>query len=173
VSRTQAEIVAEACRGDRGAFALLVERYRAPLISYLFGLVSTRDTAEEMAQEVFCRAWQHLPRIRQPDRLVNWLYQTAHNLAVSALRRPRMTSLPAELPGGESPVLREDHGPAIHKAVGNLPEPFRSAVALRHFSSMSHEQIAEYLGVPEGTVRSRLSRGYALLRVSLGYLKGE
>jgi RNA polymerase sigma-70 factor (ECF subfamily) len=173
VSRTQAEILASACRGDVSAFAQLVEDLRAPLISYLLGIVGTRDPAEEMAQEVFCRAWQHLPRIRKPDRLVSWLYQTAHNLAVSALRRPRLAALPEDLPARATTLPPDEHGLALHRAVGQLSEPFRSTVALRHFSGMSHGQIAEYLGVPEGTVRSRLSRAYAQLRKTLGPLMEE
>jgi RNA polymerase sigma-70 factor, ECF subfamily len=173
VSLTQAEIVARACTGDVQAFTLLVERYRAPLISYAFGLVGIRDQAEELAQEVFCRAWQHLPRIRQPDRLVHWLYQTAHNLAVSALRRPRLAVLPTELPEREPDPAPDANAPEIHRAVGELAEPFRTAVMLRHFSGMSHEQIAAFLSVPEGTVRSRLSRAYAQLRSSLKTLLEE
>jgi len=173
VSLTQAEIVARACTGDVQAFTLLVERYRAPLISYILGLVGMKEQAEELAQEVFCRAWQHLPRIRQPDRLVNWLYQTGHNLAVSALRRPRLASLPSELQERESGPPPDANAPEIHRAVGELAEPFRTTVALRHFSGMSHEQIAAYLGVPEGTVRSRLSRAYAQLRTSLKSLMEE
>jgi RNA polymerase sigma-70 factor (ECF subfamily) len=173
VSLTQAEIVARATAGDVGAFSQLVEHYRAPLISYLFGLVGARDPAEELAQEVFCRAWQNLPRIRQPDRLVNWMYQTAHNLAVSALRRPRLAALPEELPARDPAPTPDEHGPEVHQAVGELSEPFRSTVALRHFSGLSHEQIAAYLGVPEGTVRSRLSRAYTQLRKRLKNLVEE
>jgi RNA polymerase sigma-70 factor (ECF subfamily) len=173
VSLTQAEIVARACTGDVQAFSLLVERYRAPLIAYVLGFVGRKEQAEELAQEVFCRAWQQLPRIRQPERLVNWLYQTAHNLAVSALRRPRLAALPAELQERESGPPPDAHAAEIHRAVGELAEPFRTTVALRHFSGLSHEQIAAYLGVPEGTVRSRLSRAYTQLRVSLQFLREE
>lgn len=173
MSLTQAEILARATAGDVEAFAQLVERYRAPLISYVFGLVGARDPAEELAQEVFCRTWQNLPRIRQPERLVNWMYQTAHNLAVSSLRRPRLAPLPDDVADRSPAPSPDEHAPAIHQAVGELPEPFRSTVALRHFSGMSHEQIAAYLGVPEGTVRSRLSRAYTQLRKRLKNLVEE
>jgi RNA polymerase sigma-70 factor (ECF subfamily) len=174
VSGTQAQIIAQAGQGNLSAFTVLVERYRAPLISYLYGLIGGRDEAEELAQEVFCRAWQNLPNLRQPERLVSWLYQTAHNLAISTIRRPKMVTLPAEPMDRrqERPHQEEEHL-AIHRAVGELPEPFRAAVALKHFAGMSHEQIAQYLAVPEGTVRSRLSRAYERLRERLRPLLEE
>ena len=177
MSWTQAQIVTRASRGDLSAFALLVERYRAPLISYVYGIVGVRDEAEELAQEAFCRAWQHLPRLKRPDKFASWLYQTAHNLAVSALRKPRLASLPDDVPAAKtsSPTEAGQHEELaqVHRAVGELPEPFRETVALRHFSGMSHEQIAEHLGIAAGTVRSRLSRGYAMLRERLRSLIEE
>ena len=164
VSRTQTQSPARASAGDLGAFTLTVERYRAPLISYVYGILGSKDQAEELAQETFCRAWQHLPALRRPERLVSWLYQTAHNLAVSTLRRPRLAALPDELSDGRSAVPADDHTAEVHRAVNELPEAHRVVVALRHFSGMSHEQIAAALAIPEGTVRSRLSRAYDKLR---------
>ncbi|HYT95316.1 MAG TPA: RNA polymerase sigma factor, partial [Gemmataceae bacterium] len=85
---TDQQIAARAREGDAAAYVQLVERYRAPLIAYVWGLTGLRDDAEELAQEAFCRVWEKLPTLRRRDLLVSWLYRIAHNLAVSAVRRP-------------------------------------------------------------------------------------
>jgi RNA polymerase sigma-70 factor (ECF subfamily) len=167
VTLTDREIAARAGTGDVAAFVQFVGRYRAPLISYVYGLTGQRDDAEELAQEAFCRVWEKLPSLRRPDRLVGWLYRIAHNLAVSEGRRPRPVALPAE-PSVDPP--RDDPGADVHRAVGRLAEEHRVVVSLRHFAGLSHEEIARALGVPAGTVRSRLSRAYDRLRPLLAHV---
>ena len=164
---TDRQIACRAGEGDVAAFVQFVGRYRAPLISYVYGLTGRREDAEELAQEAFCRAWEKLPTLRQPDRLVSWLYRVAHNLAVSEGRRPRPVTLPAE-PAADPP--RDDPGADVHRAVAGLSEEHRTVVALRHFAGLSHEEIARVLSVPAGTVRSRLSRAYERLRPLLAHL---
>jgi RNA polymerase sigma-70 factor (ECF subfamily) len=172
VNLTDAQIAARAENGDLVAFVQLVERYRAPLISYLYGLTGLRDEAEEMAQETFCRVWEKLPTLRHRERLVSWVYRIAHNLAVSALRRPRLVALPPDPPSTAAPP-RSDPGAEVHRAVAMLPEPQRLAVSLRHFSGLSHQEIARILDIPPGTVRSRLSRAYHRLRPLLAHVLEE
>ena len=167
MSLTDRQIACRAGEGDVAAFVQFVGRYRAPLISYVYGLTGRREDAEELAQEAFCRAWEKLPALRQPERLVSWLYRVAHNLAVSEGRRPRPVTLPAE-PAADPP--RDDPGADVHGAVARLSEEHRVVVSLRHFTGLSHEEIARVLGVPAGTVRSRLSRAYDRLRPLLAHL---
>jgi RNA polymerase sigma-70 factor (ECF subfamily) len=172
VDLTDQQIAVRAGAGDVAAYVQLVERYRAPLISYVYGLTGRREEAEELAQEAFCRAWEKLPTVRQRSKLVGWLYRIAHNLAMSEARRPRVAALVND--PVEPPRLRSGGSLlAVHRAVGELPEPQRSIVALRHFSGLSHEEIATVLCVPEGTVRSRLSRAYDKLRPILARLLEE
>jgi RNA polymerase sigma-70 factor, ECF subfamily len=162
VNLTDQQIAARASAGDVAAFVQLVERYRAPLIGYIFGLTGRREEAEELAQDAFCRVWEKLPTLRRRDRLVSWLYRIAHNLAISAQRRPRLAVLAHDPPGREAQPA--DHWLEVHRAVAQLPEPQRVIVSLRHFTGLSHEEIAEVLSIPAGTVRSRLSRAYDKLR---------
>lgn len=165
VDLTDAQAARRAAGGDADAFMTLVHRYRAPIIAFIHGRIRRRDEAEDLAQEVFCRAWEHLPRLREPAAFAGWLYRIAANAIVSDGRQLRPASLETEPP---QPVESNcDHSLDVHAAVGALAEEFRIVVSLRYFSGLSTEQIAEVLGIKAGTVRSRLSRAYGQLRVHL------
>jgi len=86
---SDAEVVQRAAGGDADAFMLLVCRYRAPLIAYLHGKTGNRDDAEEISQETFCKAWEHLPKLRSPAAFAGWLYRMASNAVTTAARKPR------------------------------------------------------------------------------------
>jgi RNA polymerase sigma-70 factor, ECF subfamily len=172
VNLTDQQIAARARDGDTAAYVQLVERYRAPLIAYVYGLTGARDDAEELAQEAFCRVWEKLPALRHRERLVSWLYRIAHNLAVTAARRPRAAALAHE-PARAPASVPKDPTYEVHRAVAALPEPQRVVVSLRHFAGLSHESIALALTIPAGTVRSRLSRAYERLRPLLAHLLEE
>ncbi len=163
VELADAEAVKLAARGDANAFMVLVRRYRAPLIAYVHGKTRARDEAEDIAQDAFCKAWEHLPRLRNPAAFGGWLFRIANNAIVSAARKPRVAPLEAE--AADRPAnVSEDRSAEVHAAVGELLQEQQIVVSLRHFSGMSTEQVAQALGIPQGTVRSRLSRAYAELR---------
>jgi RNA polymerase sigma-70 factor, ECF subfamily len=169
VELPDAEAVKLATKGNADAFMTLVRRYRAPLIAYVHGKTRVRDEAEDVAQEVFCKAWEHLPRLRDPAAFSGWLFRMAHNAIVNTARKPRAVPLEADPvgPAGSDPTA--DCSVEVHAAVGALPEDYRVAVSLCHFSGMSTDEAARALGIPSGTVRSRLSRAYAQLRGRLAH----
>lgn len=169
---TDLQIASRAREGDLAAYVQLVERYRAPIIGYIYGITGMRDDAEELAQEAFCRVWEKLPGLRRRDRLVSWLYRIARNLAVSAARRPKSIALVHE-PAAAVSAPPADPSADVHRAVADLPEPHRLVVSLRHFAGLSHDEIAQTLSLPAGTVRSRLSRAYDRLRPLLAHLLEE
>ncbi len=164
VELTDAEAAAEAGRGDADAFMVLVNRYRTPLIGHIYGLTGSRDEAEELAQDVFCRAWQRIPTLRQPGHVGGWLYRIAHNTAVSAMRRRRPETLANDPPAQPSTEYCADHLLAVHRAVAALPEHYRIVVSLRYFAGFSDQAIADQLGISPTTVRTRLWRAYGHLR---------
>jgi RNA polymerase sigma-70 factor, ECF subfamily len=173
VNLTDQQIAARAGTGDMAVYVVLVERYRAPLIGYIYGLTARREEAEELAQEAFCRVWEKLPTLRERDKLVGWLYRIAHNLAVSAARRPRTAALANKDPAGPEKPREPADLQAVHRAVAELPEPLRVVVALHHFTGLPTADIASILSLPAGTVRSRLARAYGQLRPVLAALLEE
>ena len=154
--------------GHEPAFEALVRRYRRELFCYCRRLMPEAASAEDMVQQALLQAWRALKAGAEVRDIRAWLYRIAHNLAVSAARRPRLVALPAET---RAPVASQtDASAEIHRAVGSLPEAHRVIVSLRHFTGMSHEEIAHTLAIPTGTVRSRLSRAYERLRPLLAHL---
>jgi RNA polymerase sigma-70 factor (ECF subfamily) len=164
LERTDAQLACDAGHGDAQAFGILVERYRSELIGYLAGLLHRREDAEELAQETFLRAWQKAPSLRDPATVGGWLYRIAHNLAMSHARKPQ------PVPLGDEPLERlsadneDDRRLALLAAVGRLSQPHREVIGRKYFGRTSVEQIAVQLGIPTGTVRSRLARAYGELR---------
>jgi RNA polymerase sigma-70 factor (ECF subfamily) len=158
------EAVKLAARGDADAFMALVHRYRAPLIAHLHGRTRIRDEAEDLAQDVFCKAWQYLPRLREPGAFAGWLFRIADNAVVTAGRKLRPAPLEADPDGMSHAEPLSDHSVDVHAAVADLSDEHRIVVSLRHFSGMSTDEVAQVLGIQAGTVRSRLSRAYAELR---------
>ena len=166
MERTDEQLASASQGGDTRAFEILVERLRAPLIGYAMGLLGTREDAEELAQETFLIAWQKLAGLRAPARVSAWTYRIAHNLAAKRPKRVRTQPLTEDPPMGS----KTGHDPrplGLLAAVARLSELHREVISRKYFAGYSGEQIAQQLGVPVGTVKSRLSRAYAELRAML------
>ena len=167
MEKTDIQLAADACRGDANAFGILVQRYRAGLIGYVAGLLHTREDAEELAQETFLRAWREAPKLNDPATFGGWLYRIAHNLAMSHARKPHPVPLADDPPDCVAAATEEDHTIALLAAVNRLGEPHREVIARKYFDRLTIEEVAGQLGIPAGTVRSRLSRAYSELRKML------
>jgi RNA polymerase sigma-70 factor (ECF subfamily) len=167
VDATDAQLAREAGQGNASAFGVLVERYRAGVVGYIAGLLGARDDAEELAQETFLRAWREARTLRDPATVSGWLYRIARNLALSHVRRARTVPLVEDPPERPTAGSDENHWIAVLAAVGRLSEPHREVIAKRHFGGYRHDEIAAQLGIPSGTVRSRLARAYHELREML------
>ena len=168
MERTDEQLAWASIEGDAKAFGILVERMRAPLTGYLGGLLRTRgEDVEELAQETFLIAWQKLPSLRDPARFSGWIYRIARNLAMKQAKALRPVPL-ADDPPAPSGENRQDHRlvPLV-AAVARLSQPHREVILRKHFAGDSGDKIARELGIPPGTVWSRLSRAYAELRAML------
>jgi len=171
-------LVLAAREGSQEAFRTIVERYSPRLYDVVLRIVRERADAEEVVQETFFRAWRNLGRFQFDSALFTWLYRIAVNAAVDlAKKRKRRQQLSLDagetplhegLPGDEpapSAALERDEAVAwVRAAVDALPEPFQSILVLREYGDLSYEQLSEVLGVPKGTVESRLFRARLRMR---------
>ncbi len=167
--------------GDAEAISMLVERYQHRLYRYLLRLVSQPSTAEDLFQQTWLRVMERI-RYYDPRRsFEGWLFAVAHNLAIDHLRRKQPESLDEPLPSGESQseLTRSDNPGALElllskeragyvlEAVSDLPVAFREVITLRFEEEMKLEEIASVMGLPMGTVKTRLHRAMKALRINL------
>ncbi len=173
------ELIRQAQRGDRKAFGQLVRHHREGVVNVVYRLCGDADLAEEAAQEAFIRAWTNLPRYQPRSAFRNWLYRIASNVAIDALRREKETveleAVPLVHPdsGPEALFEREERGERVRQAVLDLPPASRAVIVLREYEGLSYKEIADTLGIPMGTVMSRLNYARGLLRENLAaYMEG-
>ncbi len=172
-------LIRQAQRGDRRAFGELVRRHREGTINVVYRMCGDAALAEEAAQEAFIRAWTNLPKYKPRSPFRNWLYRIAVNVARDALRRERpsvdMDSVVVASPerGPEAAAEVEESSQRVRQAVLNLPPASRSVLVLREYENLSYREIADTLGIPIGTVMSRLNYARGLLRQTLTpYMEG-
>lgn len=186
---SDAALMARVQAGDHGAFEPLVRRYEKRLFGYFLNLVEDPATAADLAQETFVRVYRAVPRYRESGRFESWLFRIAANLVRSRRRRPDQRAAHVSLEetpaaerelaarGGErrpdEAAWRAELRDALEKAMPQLPLVFREAVVLRDVQGWSYREIAEMLGVEEGTVKSRAHRGRQRLRELLAPLYEE
>ena len=172
-------LIAECLAGRTTAFGELVRRYQDRLFTALVHIASSRDEAEDVAQEAFIQAYVKLSSFERQSSFYTWLYRIAFNTAISRRRRKRVeTSVeqakdavgdePADR--GEKPhdrLIREERADLIRRALGELSEEHRAILVLREMEGCDYEQISQILDLPVGTVRSRLHRARLQLKEQL------
>lgn len=178
------ELLARARAGDDRAFTALVERYEGAVAATTIGMLGAGDDADDAGQETFIRFHQSLGAFRGESSLKTYLVHIAMNLSLNALRRRRRSVLrfisrdetPIEWAepsvGPDGLVDTEELRRFVRHAVSQLSEKHRAVVVLRMFDDCSTREAAAILGVPEGTVLSRLSRAMKELESRLApYVK--
>lgn len=137
--------------------------------SQVYAMIGDLDEATECVQEAFARAWAHRRKLDRSGHPEAWVRTTAHRLAVSRWRRRKVASRPVDRAVGattEAPALDESHV-ALVAALRQLPDAQRQALVLHHIADLPIQQVAAETGVPEGTVKARLSRGRTALAALL------
>ena len=185
-SYTDAEVMLRVKAGDQSAFDYLVQKYRRPLVSFMYRMARNTAAAEDLAQEVFLRVYRSRQTYEASAKFTTWLYRIATNLAVNHARdtrhdRPEVTvSLdePDEETGttldvadstvsAEEALVRRERVVAIRAKVESLPERQRLAVVMHKYQQMDYKQIAEVLKLSESATKSLLFRAYETLREQL------
>lgn len=170
-------------QGEQGAFRILVDRYHGRIKNLIYSIFHESDIIDDLAQEVFIKAYEALPHFRFQSSFYTWLYRIAVNKSRDELRRRkvrRLFSLQSMIDGGDQELTskmvaqpeEKETQELIAKGLQSLPEKFRLPIILKDIDGRSYEEIAEIMECEIGTVKSRLSRARAMLRdVLMPYFK--
>ncbi len=173
--------------GDKAAFEEIVRRYRNQITNYVYRMIEDYERAVDLAQETFIRVYVNAERYQATFSFSTYIYRIAHNLAISELRqrkRRRLIPLPTffsdkdsdevevELPDqkqrrADDAMIEDERRKAVTKAIASLPEKYRAPLVLCDLEEKSYEEISEILGLPAGTVKSRINRARNLLKEKL------
>ncbi len=167
-------LVERAQKGDRNAFAELVERYQTPVYNLAYRMLGQAEDAEDAAQESFLRAYAHLKQVRPDERFATWLLSVAAHLCIDRLRRRRFVWLSMDIegtedlwksdaPGPDDEVLRHENQREIERLLDKLSPESRLAVVLHYWHEQSVEEIARTTGSSVSAVKVRLHRARKML----------
>jgi RNA polymerase sigma-70 factor, ECF subfamily len=181
-----AAIMLQLSAGNMAGFDYLIQKYRKPIIHFMYRMVRNQAIAEELAQEVFLRVYRSRETYRAEARFSTWLYRIATNLGVNYARDNRhersastvyldeADSETGTTPdvadttlGAEASLLRDERLKAIREHVMSLPERQRLAVLMHKYEGMDYRQIGEVLKLSESATKSLLFRAYQTLREKL------
>jgi RNA polymerase sigma-70 factor, ECF subfamily len=183
---SDAQVMLRVKAGDQSAFDYLVQKYRRPMLSFMYRMAHNTAVAEDLAQEVFLRVYRSRQNYEASAKFTTWLYRIASNLAVNHARDTRHerpentvsldepdqeTGLAMDVADGsltaEEAIVRRERLAAIRQRVQALPERQRVAVIMHKYQQMDYRQIAEVLKLSESAIKSLLFRAYETLRVQL------
>jgi RNA polymerase sigma-70 factor (ECF subfamily) len=176
---SEPDLIARVLAGDRIAARELYDAHAPRVYRLAFRLTGDADLAREFTQDTFVRAFGQLAKFRGDSALSTWLHRITVTVVANAMRkvkrfRERETDLEdvhsfSPDSAGVDPVLRE----RLHRAIEDLPAIYRTTLIMHDIEGYTHTEIAEILGVAEGTCKSRLSQARAQLRAALGDLAPE
>lgn len=170
--RLDRELMQRVARGDEEALALLYDRHAATVYGLALRLTGSKQESEEVVQDVFLRVWQHAARF--DDRLGSlgsWLTAVTRNSAIDRLRKKNRRLTTISLSAHMAPIGYEETGVErrlllddIQQSLSGLPPTLRQVLELAYFEGLTHREIAEFLLIPMGTVKSRLRQAVERLR---------
>jgi RNA polymerase sigma-70 factor, ECF subfamily len=183
---TDADVMLRVKTGDDAAFDYLVQKYRRPIINFMYRMAHNAAAAEDLAQEVFLRVYRSRANYEPSAKFTTWLYRIATNLGVNYARDTRherpenvmnldepdtetghTPDLADKTPNVEEEILRRERLAAIRQKVEALPERQKMAVLMHKYQQMDYRQIAEVLKLSESATKSLLFRAYETLRTEL------
>jgi RNA polymerase sigma-70 factor (ECF subfamily) len=179
---TDEELVARSIGGDVESFNELILRWERPIYALAYRTIGREEDARDVCQETFLRAFRALPGFRGQAKFSSWLYRIALNLCRDWIRRERRAQIVQptedvdliELAGALEPaesveelVTRKDLARAVERAMANLPEEQRTAIVLKEYHGLTFQEIADLVGCPLSTVKTRLYQGLTVLRREL------
>ena len=166
----ECEAIEASRRGEREAFDRLVVRYQREVYRLCYRYVNDHEDANDLAQEVFLKAWRAIGRFRGESSFGTWLHRIAVNACLNfrALRKPATQELPETLadpvPGALARAESDDEASRVRAAVVRLPEKQRVTLILKVYHELTHEEVAGILGSTVGTVKANLFHALGNLR---------
>src|SRR5262250_502517 len=192
MTRSDVQLMLDVKAGDEQSFGLLLQRYRTPLVNFLYRMVRSREQAEDLAQEVFIRVYRAREEYVPSAKFTTWLFRIATNLALNSVRDNRyqrlevsldapvtadaedgdekMLDVPEKHPNIEQHLVEEARVQMIKHAIDKLPEKQRAAVLLHKYQELDYSEISKILQCSESALKSLLFRAYETLRVELAPL---
>jgi RNA polymerase sigma-70 factor, ECF subfamily len=192
MTRSDVQLMLDVKAGDPQSFELLLQRYRTPLVNFLYRMVRSREQAEDLAQEVFLRVYRAREDYEPSAKFTTWLFRIATNLALNSVRdhryqkleismdapivadseggEERMMEVADEHPDIEQHLVEEARKKMIRHAIDKLPEKQRAAVLLHKYQELDYGEISKILQCSESALKSLLFRAYETLRVELAPL---
>jgi len=179
---TDEELVARSIGGDADSFNELILRWERPIYALAYRTIGREEDARDVCQETFLRAFRALPGFRGQAKFSSWLYRIALNLCRDWIRRERraqivqapesvdIVEMAAALEPSETVedlVARNDLARAVERVMAHLPEEQRTAIVLKEYHGLTFQEIADLVGCPLSTVKTRLYQGLTVLRREL------
>ncbi len=179
--QSDAELMTRLCTGDDSALDALMDRYRGPILNFVYRMLGNHADAEEIAQLVFVKAYQNRANYDPDHKFSTWLFALAHHATIDRLRwqaRHPTTALnettePATTHTALTAAMHHDLGEQVAAAIDALPEDQRAAILLSEYHGFSASAISRTLGCSVKAVESRLYRGRQFLRGKLRHLLAE
>jgi RNA polymerase sigma-70 factor (ECF subfamily) len=176
-SRTDRDLVRQARQGNAEAYGELVQNYQSLVFNVCYRLLDERREAEDLTQETFLRAYQHLEQYDPERPFGAWIRRVATNLCINHYRLLEQVDLPLDeelrgpLPGSpmtpELILVKAEKSEQVREAIRSLPPVYRVVIELRHFQDLSYTEIADQLDLPVSDVKSHLFRARRLLAEKL------
>lgn len=179
---TDEELVARSNGGDPDSFNELIRRWERPIYALAYRQIGREEDARDVCQETFLRAFRALKGFRGQAKFSSWLYRIAINLCRDWMRRERRTPVMQapedvdlmDLAAARGPsesiedrIGRNDLSRAVERAMAILPEEQRAAIVLKEYHGLTFQEIADLVGCPLSTVKTRLYQGLTVLRREL------
>ncbi|HKK20146.1 MAG TPA: sigma-70 family RNA polymerase sigma factor [candidate division Zixibacteria bacterium] len=177
-------LIEQALKGSQKAYETLAERHRQAVYHVIYKIVRDKETAHDLVQDTFMKAFSSLASYRSEFRFSTWLYKIAANCSIDYLRKKKINamSLDQQLetkdgtvgievpdysfhPGHE--LERKEQRFSIEEAIDSLPDKYKEVIIYRHKDDKSYEEIADLLNIPVGTVKARIFRARELLKKKL------
>ena len=189
MTRTDEELVASATAGDLDSFNQLVARWERPIYALAYRTLGREEDARDVVQEAFLRAYRGLRGFKGQAKFSSWLYRITLNLCRDWMRRDRRAPI-VQVPEGtdavdladaqaspsesvEDLVARREMSQAVARAMAELPEEQGMAILMKEYHGLTFQEIADTLGCPLSTVKTRLYQGLSVLRRRLERRQAE